>query len=178
MKARALLAVFAVVLAACGGGGAEETSNPDDGVALESIGDLLDVELPTFEDGETFRLADVVGGPVVVNFFSSTCAPCVREMPAIESVKQLVGDQVTFVGIDVQDPVDAGLELIERTGITWETARDPDGELLLAAQAPGLPTTLLLDEEGRVLERHTGELSEDDLADLLFEHFGVEVPPR
>lgn len=177
MKHRMLLAALVVALgpvASCsdGGGGA----NPGDGVALDSNGDLLGVELPTFEDGGTFRLADVVGGPVVVNFFASWCAPCVREMPGIESVKQAVGDRVTFVGIDVQDRLEDGLDLIERTGITWQTARDPDGVLTLAAGVQGMPTTLLLDEDGRVLERRTGAISEEELADLLAEHFGIEVP--
>jgi cytochrome c biogenesis protein CcmG/thiol:disulfide interchange protein DsbE len=177
VRPRLLLVLLAGILAAgvgCSEGGG--AANPGDGVALESSGDLLDVELPTFEDGETFRLADIVGGPVVVNFFASWCAPCVREMPGIESVKQAVGDEVTFVGIDVQDRFEDGLALIERTGITWQTARDPDGELLLAAQVQGMPTTLLLDEAGRVLERRTGAISEDELADLLAEHFGIEVP--
>ena len=102
----------------------------------------------------------------MVNFFSSWCAPCVREMPAIESVKQALDGEVTFVGVDVQDTVEDGAALIEETGITWQTARDPDGVLTVAAQVQGMPTTLLLDDDGRVLVRHTGALTEDDLAAL------------
>jgi cytochrome c biogenesis protein CcmG, thiol:disulfide interchange protein DsbE len=165
-----------VALALASGCGDGDGAGPDDGVALESNGDLLTTELPTFEEGEQFRLADVVGGPVVVNFFSSWCAPCVREMPAIESVKQALDGEVTFVGVDVQDTVEDGAALIEETGITWQTARDPDGVLTVAAQVQGMPTTLLLDDDGRVLVRHTGALTEDDLAELLLEHFDIEVP--
>jgi cytochrome c biogenesis protein CcmG, thiol:disulfide interchange protein DsbE len=172
---RQLVVLVAVVamIAACGG---TDAARPGDRVMLEPTGDLLTTELPTFQEGERFRLADVVGGPVVVNFFSSWCAPCVREMPAIEAVKQALDGEVTFVGVDVQDTIDDGLALIEETGITWETARDPDGVLTLAAQVQGMPTTLLLDDGGQVLERHTGALTQDDLATLFFEHFGIEVP--
>lgn len=174
---RRLLVVAAVAVALASGCSNDGVgARTGDGVALENTGDLLTTELPTFEDGERFRLADLVGGPVVVNFFSSWCVPCVREMPAIESVKQSLDGEVTFVGIDVQDTVADGLELIERTGITWQTARDPDGVLTLAAQVQGMPTTLFLDDDGRVLERHTGALSEEDLSDLLLEHYGIEAP--
>lgn len=176
MRLRLLLVVAGAVALASGCSDDGESARSGDGAALEGTGDLLSTELPTFDDGEVFQLADVVGGPVVVNFFSSWCAPCVREMPAIESVKQALDGEVTFVGIDVQDTVEDGLELIERTGITWQSARDPDGLLMLAAQVQGMPTTLFLDDDGRVLERHTGAITEDDLADRLLEHYGIEVP--
>lgn len=170
------LVLATLMLAGAGCGDDPDAAlDPRDGVDLESSTDLLEVELPTFEEGATLRLEDVTGGPVVVNFFASWCAPCVREMPEIESVKQAVGDQVTFVGIDVQDSLEDGEALIERTGITWRTARDPDGALVLAAGVQGMPTTLLLDEDGTVLLRRTGALDADELTELLAEHFGIEA---
>ena len=49
--------------------------------------------------GGSSSLAALHGTPVVVNFFASWCVPCVKEMPALESVHQELGGKVAFVGI-------------------------------------------------------------------------------
>ena len=160
-----------LVLAACGSG-----APAADRVALERAGrGYLDVVLPTFDDVRSFALADLAGRPAVVNFFASWCAPCVSEMPAFEEVKAAVGAEVAFVGVDVQDRIEDGEALVERTGITWEVARDPDGELVRAVGGVGMPTTVLLDAAGAIVELRTGALNRDQLGDLVAEHFGVEV---
>lgn len=170
MRVRLLL-IGLLALAACGSSG----EGPEDGVDLEGPASFLTLELATFDDGETFQLADLAGRPVVVNFFASWCVPCVREMPDLERVKQELGDQVAFVGINVQDSAEAGRDLIEETGITWQVARDPDGEAVLAAGVRGMPTTLLLDVDGSVVEHRTGALDDGELRDLLAEHFDIRV---
>ena len=106
------------------------------------------------------------GAPVVVNFFSSTCTPCITEMPALERVHRSVPD-VEFVGVDVQDQIEPGRQLIARTGITYPAVRDPSGDLLRNVGGAGLPTTLLLDGGGRVVDTHTGALSEAELRRLI-----------
>ena len=128
-------------------------------------------------DGDDVDLADLRGRPVVVNFFASTCAPCVREMPALEAVHQAAGDDVAFVGVAVNDRVDDALELVEQTGVTYHLAADPTGELFTAAGATLLPTTIVLDADGEVVRRLTGELDADELVDALADATGVEVTP-
>jgi len=119
-------------------------------------------------DGAPTKLAAFAGrgSPTVVNFFSSTCTPCITEMPALERVHRAVTD-VGFVGIDVQDQAAQGRELITRTGITYPAVRDPGGDLLRNVGGAGLPTTLLLDGGGRVVASHTGALTETDLRQLI-----------
>src|SRR6478672_1456951 len=104
--------------------------------------------------------------PTVVNFFSTTCTPCVTEMPALERVHRSHRD-VSFVGIDVQDQVAPGRKLIKRTGITYEALRDPPGDLLQKLGGVGLPTTVLIDRNGRVVATHTGALTEQALVTLI-----------
>src|ERR671938_552668 len=64
---------------------------------------------PEFElglfDGSTFKLSDALaqGKPVVVNFWASWCGPCADEAPLLEAAAKRYGQQVTFVGVDVQD---------------------------------------------------------------------------
>lgn len=124
-------------------------------------------------DGRTTTLAARIGSrkPAVVNFFSSTCGPCVAEMAAFERVHR-TSRNVTFIGVDVQDAVGPGRKLIKRTGITYEALRDPPGDLLVKVGGVGLPTTVLIDTKGRVVTTHTGALTERTLGALINSKLG------
>ena len=138
-------------------------------------------EVPTFDeatfttfDGEEVPLASVRGTPTVVNFFSSTCVPCITEMPAFEAVHQAVsGDEVAFLGLAVADRTDDALALVDRTGVTYPTAEDKDASVITALGGIGLPTTVFLDADGEVVYRKTGELSAEELRAALADELGV-----
>lgn len=140
------------------------------GPAPEQLGDVRVVDTGR----NRVALARLLGGrPAVVNFFASNCAPCVLEMPAIERVHQDLGDDVAFVGLAVNDRPEDAAALVRRTGVTYATYRDPDATAYLFFDAIRLPTTVFLDARGRVVEKHTGELTEDELREQLRESFGV-----
>src|SRR4029079_4934462 len=61
-----------------------------------------DVQL-NYLDGGSQRLSELRGKPVVLNFWGSSCAPCLQEMPAFQQVHESLGDDVTIVGVDVAD---------------------------------------------------------------------------
>jgi thiol-disulfide isomerase/thioredoxin len=157
IRRRTIAAVALAVLAACSSGGGNG-SEP------------VDATFKRFDD-TTATLASYRGKPVVVNFFSSTCAPCRTEMPALEQVHQTLGDQVTFLGMDVQDTVEGGRAFIDTVGITWELGRDPDGAVLQdLVRVPRLPTTVVLDRDGRIAFTHRGPLDVDGLTGQLRDH--------
>lgn len=172
--AGALAGLLLVALPACGddGGAADEPSG-----SVDLAGDdVVDAELAGLgADADAVALADLRGRPVVVNLWASTCAPCVREMPALESVHQAAGDEVAFVGVAVNDRVDDALELAERTGVTYPLVADADGSFFVDAGATLLPTTLVLDQDGAVVRRLVGEITADELVDVLADETGVEV---
>jgi thiol-disulfide isomerase/thioredoxin len=155
--AAAAAAVTAVVL--------DDGDDPDDaaGPEMELVeGDTVvgldgTVTYTTF-DGEEASTDRYLGRPLVVNFWASWCAPCVAEMPDFEAVHQRLGDQVAFLGLNLRDPVDEALALAERTGVTYDLGRDPDGSLLSFYGGLGMPTTVFLDAEGTVVEVHSGAL--------------------
>lgn len=118
-------------------------------------------------DGRELSLADYRGRPLVVNFFANWCAPCVTEMPEFEKVFQQVGDEVAFLGISVQETVEQARALVEQTGVTYDLAREPQGDLLRELGGVGMPTTVFVDAEGRVVDSHTGQLSAGDLTELI-----------
>jgi thiol-disulfide isomerase/thioredoxin len=124
-------------------------------------------------DGETVALASLRGTPTVVNFFASTCAPCVKEMPALETVHRGLQEQVAFLGLAVGDRPEDAQALVDQTGVTYPTALDNDGAVIDALEGTLLPTTVLLDADGEVVARHSGELTADDLRSLVAESFGI-----
>lgn len=117
---------------------------------------------PTFGAGSS-SLAAYRGRPLVVNFFASWCVPCAQEMPAFERVHKRLGERVAFVGIDVTDGETPARRLIEQTGITYDTGRDPQGDILRSFGAVTMPTTVLIRADGSVAAMYAGELSEADL---------------
>lgn len=172
----------AVLLAACGGGsggeasGATQATTPPHGTAGQSTGEgepAPQVSLPMFS-GETRALSDFYGDkPLVVNFWASWCPPCVAEMPEIEEVHQAMGDRVNFLGINTQDVEDEAHKIVEQTGVTYPLAWDPDGELFQVFDGFGMPTTVLISADGRIVRHQTGPITGRWLEARLAEEFQV-----
>ncbi len=114
-------------------------------------------------EGGLGSFADYRGTPLVVNFFSSTCVPCVTEMPDFEAVHQELGDEVAFLGVNFQDQVSDATALVDETGVTYDIARDPSGELARALGMVVLPSTFFVSPDGRVVDMQAGVLSADEL---------------
>jgi peroxiredoxin len=138
-----------------------------EGASTAEIGATApDVRLD-YLDGGTQQLADLRGSPVVLNFWSSTCAPCLQEMPAIDQVARSAKGAVTVVGVDVTDTEAAGKQMVTRTGVTYRNARDPGGDVLAVFGAAALPHTVLIDARGKVVDTHSGALTAGELTALL-----------
>lgn len=120
-------------------------------------------------DGGTTSIEEFRGTPLVVNFWSSTCGPCLAEMPDFESVHQELGGEVAFLGVDVTDSLDAGRRMVEQTGVTYPNGRDPRAEVTAAFGGTALPRTVLIDSEGNVAAIYGGALTATELKDSLTE---------
>ncbi|MEO6317999.1 MAG: TlpA disulfide reductase family protein [Acidimicrobiales bacterium] len=130
------------------------------------------VTFTTF-DGEEVPLASLRGRPMVINFFASTCVPCITEMPAFEEVFQDVGAEVSFLGLAVADRAEDAQALVERTGVTYPTAQDRDSTVITALGGTVLPTTVLLDADGAIVASRYGEIDADELRALLADELGI-----
>jgi thiol-disulfide isomerase/thioredoxin len=173
----ALIAAVAVVVV-LGGSDDGDSDKRSSVVTIPLVpdGEHLDPDEATFTefDGEVVPLSSLRGTPVVVNFFASSCIPCITEMPAFEAVHQDVGDQVTFLGLAVADRKDEAQDLVERTKVTYRTAQDRDASVIEAlGGGTHLPSTVLIDADGNVVARHLGQLDADELRDLLAEELGI-----
>lgn len=125
-------------------------------------------------DGSAATLSDYSGSPVVVNFWASWCPSCVAELgAALQPAYEAVGGEIAFLGVNIQDERDTALALIEETGVSFDLAVDPDGDLYLAFEAIGMPFTALVDSDGRVVARHNGPLTEAQLLNMMDEAFST-----
>src|SRR5262245_39959239 len=129
---------------------------------------LPDRGYTTFPDDQPARLSDLRGKPVVLNFWASTCTPCITEMPDLERVHQDFGDKVTFLGLQVQDGIENGKEMVEKTGVRYPIGRDTYGEVLRELGGRGLPTTVVVAADGTVKAFYNGsQVSAAELTDVL-----------
>lgn len=141
----------------------------DAGITVQ-VGDLRPEFAHAGIDGKLWRASDFDGRPTLFNFWATWCAPCLREMPLLQSLFEQNRERLHVVGIAVDEPGKVGA-FAERLGITYpivigtsdvrETGRrfgNPDGML---------PYSVLVDAEGVIRWRHLGELNEEMLRDAL-----------
>jgi thiol-disulfide isomerase/thioredoxin len=139
---------------------------PDTGipVATDLSGDPLpDATARTLEGSDAVTLRSLVGQPLILNFWSSTCVPCRKEMPAFEALHRSVGDRVRIVGIDPQDAPENAKAFATKVGATYELLRDADGSVTAALGVAALPTTVFIDPQGKVLKSKAGALNAEQL---------------
>ena len=135
-------------------------------------GDLLDPmpeapEAPAFDlqtpDGTQVALADLRGEVVVVNFWATWCPPCRAEMPAMERAWQGLRDKgVRFVAINVDEDGDTVAEFAESVGVSFPLLLDPGSKVTKNWPLRGLPTTFVVDANGRLRLIALGEREWDD----------------
>lgn len=126
-----------------------------------------DVTLSYF-DGSSENLSDLVGQPVVLNFWASWCPACISEMPAFAEVHRRFGDRASFVGMNMQEvSLDAAIDLADRTGVDYQLAHDPDGAIFREFGGLAMPTTVFIDAEGSVARVHSGTIFADDLTAII-----------
>ncbi len=121
--------------------------------------------------GGDFRLSDLRGKVVVLNFWASWCGPCKTESPHLQAVYQRQKThRVVFVGIDIKDEKQAALAFIHDFGVTYPIVYDePARSALQIGDVPtrGLPTTVVIDKRGRVAAIYTGALFDADIEPIV-----------
>lgn len=141
-----------------------EIAQADRGNAVEVAGATL--------TGDQLAVASLQGNVVVLNVWGSWCAPCRSEAPGLAKLSAEFADQnVKFVGINVKDNVGAATAFERNFGITYPSISDSSGQaqLALSETVPpqAIPSTIVLDRQGRVAARVIGEVRESTLRALI-----------
>jgi thiol-disulfide isomerase/thioredoxin len=124
-------------------------------------------------DGEPISLEDFEGKTVVVNVWGSWCAPCRAEAPdLVAASEELAADDVEFLGINSRDLDRAAAQAFQRRfEVPYPSIYDQQGRTLLAFRGTlspnAIPSTVVIDAEGRVAASVIGEVSRSTLVGLV-----------
>jgi peroxiredoxin len=175
-------AAAALVLSACGSGGTSGGSGNTnfitgkDGIATVKKGERSaapDLSGTTI-DGKKLDVADYKGKVVVVNVWGSWCPPCRAEASNFVKVAaDTAGKGVQFVGINTRDTsTQPARAFEEQYGVPYPSLYDPTGKLMLrfkkgTLNPQAIPSTLIIDRDGKIAARTLQALSEDKLREML-----------
>ncbi|GAA3812554.1 TlpA disulfide reductase family protein [Streptomyces coacervatus] len=175
-------AVTALLMSACssggtsGGGGDTNFVMGKDGISTAKKGERAaapELSGKTVNGGQ-LDVSSYKGKIVVLNVWGSWCAPCRAEAPNFEKVYQdLKAKGVQFVGINTRDTSTQNAVAFEKQqGVTYESLYDPTGKLMLrfkkgTLNPQAVPSTLVLDRDGRIAARSLAALSEDKLRKMI-----------
>ncbi|KQM60924.1 MULTISPECIES: TlpA family protein disulfide reductase [unclassified Agreia] len=126
----------------------------------------------TTAEGSTVSQADYSGEVVVLNFWYASCAPCRVEAPDLAKLSaKYDGQGASFLGVNVRDQAPQAISFEKNYGIEYPSVIDTDGALQLAFSGEvspnAVPTTLVIDKQGRVAARILGQVSEPSILDTL-----------
>jgi peroxiredoxin len=126
--------------------------------------------------GEKIALEDLRGKAVLVNFWATTCAGCVREMPGmIDTYHRYRNKGFEIIAVAMPyDPPNYVLKFAQDRQLPFPVVLDIKGEAVRAfGNVNVTPTSFLIDGQGRILEKKTGELDFAELKARLDKHLGV-----
>ncbi|MEU5973758.1 TlpA disulfide reductase family protein [Streptomyces sp. NPDC047315] len=179
----AFLVTGALTLSACtdggtSGGGGQTNFVTDTGgistVAKEDRKAIGKIAGDTLE-GESLDVADLKGKVVVLNVWGSWCEPCRAEAPAFAKVSKETKDQgVEFVGLNTRDVTKKdAIDFEKEYGVPYPSLYDPAGKLIISGFPKGtlhpqaIPSTIVVDRDGKVAARSLKAISEKDLRKMV-----------
>ncbi|MFI0352422.1 TlpA family protein disulfide reductase [Actinomadura sp. 9N407] len=182
-RARAIVGAVAVsaLVAGCAGNTAQSGPGGSDNRFIAGDGNVQEIKpadrkgppkvTGTTLDGKQLSLADFRGKVTVVNFWASWCAPCRGEAPSLEQVhNETKAKGVQFVGVAFKDGKENAQAFERKFKVTYPSLFDASGQITLAfREVPpnAIPTTLVLDREGRVAARVIGATTYSKLTPLI-----------
>ncbi len=137
-------------LISCGQAGKE-----DDRGYIVKVGDKAPDFIINEAGGESYRLSDLRGKVVMLQFTASWCGVCRTEMPFIEEEiwKPKKNEGLVVIGIDRDEPLDKVLKFSEEMAVTYPLALDPGAEIfgLFAQKEAGVTRNVIIDRDGRII---------------------------
>jgi len=116
-------------------------------------GGLPDVTLPCLGKGPAVHMAALRGKPTLVNVWGSWCGPCQKETPFLSQAHARLGTAVRFLGVGTEDQADSALDFAAhvKPPMRYPSVLDDNKAILLGAHGPGVPFTLLVNAEGKIV---------------------------
>ena len=126
---------------------------------------------PDFTDydreGNTVRLSDFRGKPVVLNFWASWCGPCKKEMPDFEEIYKEYGEDIHFVMVNLtdgaQETMKTATTFLDGSGYTFPVYYDKDTDAAYTYQVYGIPVTYFINAEGHLIAQGSSALDAETI---------------
>ena len=119
------------------------------------------------EAGESYKLSEFEGKPVVLNFWASWCGPCKSEMPDFQEAYQRYGEDIHFLIVNMtdgyQETMEKALTFISENGYNFPVYYDTDMEAAKAYRVYSIPTTYFIDKDGYIIAQGRGALDKETL---------------
>ncbi len=149
-------------------------ASPSDGETASSplLGRAAPAVQSTTLDGDSFDISRRRGSWVMLNFFNSTCVPCIQEHGALRdfvAAQTTQADAVEFFTIINDDNDDAVRSFFKANGGDWPKVKDSDGAISVAFGVAKVPETWIIDPNGFVRMRVVGGVKEGFLEDRITE---------
>jgi len=126
--------------------------------------------------GGSLDLGQAAGVPRVVSLWGSWCPPCREELPVVQQLADVAGDRVQVLGVATRDRLTAADSFAADAGVTFPSAYDREGELMVQLGINALPYTYFVDAAGSVTFVQVGPVKTlADFEQLVSEHLGVQL---
>ena len=109
-------------------------------------------------NGKTWRLQDLRGRAVLINFWATWCEPCRAEMPSLQALAAQNPGRLVVLAVNLKESEPTITRFVERTGLSLPVLRDVDGAIARAWGVSVYPSTVLIDARGRVKSVVRGEV--------------------
>ena len=130
----------------------------------------------TFLDGKVLNLNSMLGKPLLLNFWATTCSPCRKEIPELAKLHEEFQPQgVRFIGIAMShDRPDQVIKFMQQYQIPYSLSLDIDNAIANAYGVQAIPVTILISPRGQIEFQHSGVIEVNELrkriAAMLPEH--------
>ena len=118
-------------------------------------------------EGNTVRLSDFRGKPVVLNFWASWCGPCKKEMPDFEEIYKEYGEEIHFVMVNLtdgaQETMKTATTFLDSSGYTFPVYYDKDTDAAYTYQVYGIPVTYFINAEGHLIAQGSSALDAETI---------------
>ncbi len=140
-------------------------------------GGLPDLLLGCLGSGRQVNLAGLRGSPMVINFWAQWCGPCRAEAPSLAQFAQRAHGKVAVLGVDYSDPDPSlALAFAQQSGWTYPHVTDPLRQTAGPIRFTGIPVTIFVDAQGRIVYRTVGAVaSVDQLVEATHAYLGVDL---
>lgn len=128
------------------------------------------ISQPTLH-GDTLTLASLRGAPVVVNFWATWCAPCIVEMPELQTVYEAhAADGLRILAVNIGESPDVIAPWVASLGLTFDILLDEDERLPVIYRVLAQPSTFIIAPDGKISHIFYGPITRRQLESALRPH--------